>query len=139
LLLFHDRRARHTYDHRIGPDARVAAAGTKRRVFIAILFAPRGDGPVLALRGRRLDLSISVAVFGRGTLLMAVPHIVPVKTYVLVFIALLLLAGLTTGVAFIDLGAFNTPIAMAIAFVKMMLVLLVFMHLLYSAQLTRIA
>ena len=70
---------------------------------------------------------------------MAVPHIVPVKTYVLVFIALLLLAGLTTGVAFIDLGAFNTPIAMAIAFVKMMLVLLVFMHLLYSAQLTRIA
>jgi len=70
---------------------------------------------------------------------MAAPHIVPVKTYVMVFISLLLLAGLTTGVAFIDLGAFNTPIAMAIAFVKMMLVLLVFMHLLYSAQLTRIA
>jgi len=70
---------------------------------------------------------------------MAAPHIVPVKTYVMVFISLLLLAGLTTGVAFIDLGAFNTPIAMAIAFVKMMLVLLVFMHLLYSAQLPRIA
>ena len=70
---------------------------------------------------------------------MAAPHIVPVKTYVMVFISLLLLAGLTTGVAFIDLGAFNTPIAMAIAFVKMLLVLLVFMHLLYSAQLPRIA
>jgi cytochrome c oxidase subunit 4 len=69
---------------------------------------------------------------------MAAPHIVPVKTYLLVFAALLFLAGLTTAVAFVDLGPWNTPIALAIAFVKMMLVLLVFMHLLYSGKLVRV-
>jgi cytochrome c oxidase subunit 4 len=66
------------------------------------------------------------------------PHVVPVKTYLIVFAALLFLAGLTTAVAFIDLGPFNTPIALTIAFVKMMLVLLVFMHLLYSTKLVRV-
>jgi cytochrome c oxidase subunit IV len=65
-------------------------------------------------------------------------HVVPVMTYVIVFIALLFLAGLTTAVAFVDLGPWNTPIAMAIAFVKMMLVLLIFMHLLYSPKLLRV-
>jgi cytochrome c oxidase subunit IV len=65
-------------------------------------------------------------------------HVVPVKTYVMVFVALLFLAGLTTAVAFVDLGAWNTPIALAIAFVKMLLVLLVFMHLLYGAKLLRV-
>jgi cytochrome c oxidase subunit IV len=69
---------------------------------------------------------------------MASPHIVPVKTYLIVFAALLCLAGLTTAVAFVNLGPFNTPIALAIAFVKMMLVLLVFMHLPYSAKLVRV-
>jgi cytochrome c oxidase subunit 4 len=66
------------------------------------------------------------------------PHVVPVRTYVIVFAALLSLAGLTTAVAFVNLGRFNTPIALAIAFVKMMLVLLVFMHLLYSTKLVRV-
>jgi cytochrome c oxidase subunit 4 len=48
------------------------------------------------------------------------------------------LAGLTTAVAYVDLGPFNTPIALLIAFVKMILVLLVFMHLRHSAKLTRV-
>jgi cytochrome c oxidase subunit 4 len=65
-------------------------------------------------------------------------HVVPVTTYLGVFAALLFLAGLTTAVAFVDLGPWNTPIAMAIAFVKMMLVLLIFMHLLYSPKLLRV-
>ena len=65
-------------------------------------------------------------------------HIVPVKTYVFVFISLLCLALLTTAVAFVDLGWLNVVIALAIAFAKMMLVLLLFMHLLYSSQLTRV-
>lgn len=65
------------------------------------------------------------------------PHVVPVKTYVTVFAALLILAGLTTAVAFVDLGAFNTPIALAIALVKMLMVLLIFMHVLYSGKLIR--
>jgi cytochrome c oxidase subunit 4 len=69
---------------------------------------------------------------------MAESHIVPVKTYLYTFVALLFLAGLTTAVAFVDLGRFNTVIAMAIALVKMILVLLIFMHLRYSAKLVRV-
>ncbi len=70
---------------------------------------------------------------------MAAQPIVPVRTYVLVFLALLLLVVLTTGAAFIDLGPFNTVIALGIAFIKMMLVLLFFMHLLHSSKLTHVA
>lgn len=61
-----------------------------------------------------------------------------VGTYILIFVALLLLAALTTGVAYINLGAFNTVVAMAIAAIKMSLVGLFFMHLWYSRGLTRI-
>ena len=64
--------------------------------------------------------------------------IVPQKTYVMVFLSLLGLTGLTTGVAFIDLGAFNTVVALAIAFTKMLLVVLFFMGLKYSSGLMRI-
>jgi cytochrome c oxidase subunit IV len=65
-------------------------------------------------------------------------HIVPVKTYVGIFIALLMLTALTTGVAFADLGPFNTVVALTIAVVKMLLVILFFMHVKYSSGLTRI-
>ena len=64
-------------------------------------------------------------------------HIVPVKTYVGVFLVLMVLTGLTTGVAFIDLHAWNTPVALAIAVVKMVLVVLFFMHVKYSPSLTK--
>jgi cytochrome c oxidase subunit IV len=66
-------------------------------------------------------------------------HVVPVSVYVLVFLALLVGTGLTTGVAFIDLGWGNTPIALVIAFIKMSLVILFFMHVKYQPGLTRIA
>ncbi len=69
---------------------------------------------------------------------MAAPHIVPVRTYLFVFGVLLCLAGLTTAVAFVNLGPWNTVIALAIALAKMMLVLLVFMHLFYGAKLVRV-
>jgi cytochrome c oxidase subunit 4 len=69
---------------------------------------------------------------------MSQSHIVPVKTYLYTFVALLFLAGLTTAVAFVDLGRFNTVIAMGIALVKMILVLLIFMHLRSSAKLVRV-
>lgn len=65
-------------------------------------------------------------------------HIVPVKTYVGIFIALLVLTALTTGVAFVDLGPFNTVAALTIAVIKMLLVILFFMHVKYSSGLTRI-
>ena len=61
-----------------------------------------------------------------------------VRTYTLVFVALLILAALSTRIAYIDLGPFNTVAALAIAFIKMCLVGLFFMHLLYSPGLTRI-
>ncbi len=64
--------------------------------------------------------------------------IVPQKTYVLVFLALIGLTALTTGVAFIDLGAMNTVVALAIAFSKMLLVILFFMGVRHSSGLVRI-
>jgi cytochrome c oxidase subunit IV len=69
---------------------------------------------------------------------MSQQHIVPLKLYVGVFLALLALTALTTGVAFIDLGPYNTVAALVIAVVKMSLVLLFFMHLKYSNGLNRI-
>jgi cytochrome c oxidase subunit IV len=68
---------------------------------------------------------------------MSMP-VVPQKTYVMVFLALISLTILTTGVAFIDLGAFNTVVALAIAFSKMLLVLLFFMGLKYGSGLMKI-
>jgi cytochrome c oxidase subunit 4 len=41
-------------------------------------------------------------------------------------------------VAFIDLGPFNTVVALAIAFSKMLLVILFFMHLRHSSGLTKL-
>jgi cytochrome c oxidase subunit IV len=65
-------------------------------------------------------------------------HVVPVKTYILVFASLIGLTLLTTGVAFIDLGPFNTVVALAIAFSKMFLVVYFFMHLRQSGGLVRV-
>ena len=63
-------------------------------------------------------------------------HVVPVKTYVAIFVALLGLTALTTYVSFIDLGRMNTVVALAIAVIKMLLVILFFMHVKYSPRLT---
>ena len=65
-------------------------------------------------------------------------HIVSVKLYIGIFVALLCLTALTTGVAYIDLGAFNTVAALAIAVVKMLLVILFFMHVKYSGRLIQV-
>jgi cytochrome c oxidase subunit IV len=67
---------------------------------------------------------------------MSMP-VVPQKTYFMIFCALIGLTALTTGVAFMDLGPFNTIAALAIAFSKMLLVLLFFMGLKYSGNLMR--
>lgn len=66
-------------------------------------------------------------------------HLVPVPVYLLVFVSLLLLTGLTVWVATLDLGAWNwlhTPLALGIAVTKATLVALWFMHLRYSERLT---
>ena len=61
-----------------------------------------------------------------------------VGTHTMVFVALLILAALTTGIAYINLGELNTVVALAIAALKMCLVGLFFMHLWYSRGLARI-
>ena len=65
-------------------------------------------------------------------------HVVPTKVYVGIFLALLALTGLTTWVAYFDLGPMNTVVALAIAVTKMLLVILFFMHVKYSSGLTRL-
>jgi cytochrome c oxidase subunit 4 len=65
-------------------------------------------------------------------------HVVPPKAYLTVFAALVVLTAVTTSVAFLDLGPWNTAVALAIAFTKATLVVLIFMHLKYSSRLTRV-
>ena len=61
-------------------------------------------------------------------------HIVPQKTYLVIFAALLVLTLVTTEVAKIDLGKANVVVAMIIAGTKMMLVVLFFMHMKWSSH-----
>jgi len=69
---------------------------------------------------------------------MSEDHIVPVRVYVGVFAALLVLTATTTAVSAIDMGPWNTVVALGIAFLKATLVVLFFMHAKYSPPLTRI-
>lgn len=62
-------------------------------------------------------------------------HVLPLRAYLLVFAALLVLTGVTTGVAFVHLGVLNDFVAMTIAVVKALLVALFFMHLRSSSKL----
>ncbi len=66
-------------------------------------------------------------------------HIVPRRTYYLIFASLLLLTYLTVQISFFDLGALNTVAAVAIAAIKATLVVLFFMHVKYSTRLTKLA
>jgi cytochrome c oxidase subunit IV len=65
-------------------------------------------------------------------------HADSARTYTLVFLALLALTGITTAVAYVDLGHFSVVVALTIAVIKMLLVALFFMHLRHSTILTRI-
>lgn len=61
-------------------------------------------------------------------------HIVSVKTYITIWLVLLVLTGLTAGIAFVDLGPFNTVVALVIATLKALLVVLIFMHVKYASD-----
>jgi len=65
-------------------------------------------------------------------------HIVSVKSYVTVFVLLLIFTGLTVLVASFDLGRLNTIVALTIAIIKASLVVLFFMHVYYSSKLTKV-
>ena len=62
--------------------------------------------------------------------------IVPKKVYVRIWVALLALLALTWGLAQLDLGAFNIVAALSIAVLKMLLVILFFMHVRHNTRLT---
>jgi len=66
-------------------------------------------------------------------------HIVPTRVYYTIFGILLVMTYLTTQIAYLDLGAFNTVAALAIAGFKATLVVLFFMHVKYSTRLTKLA
>ena len=63
-------------------------------------------------------------------------HVVPPRVYFAVFAALIVLTATTTAVSFLDLGPWNTVVALGIAFLKATLVVLFFMHVKYSTRLT---
>jgi cytochrome c oxidase subunit 4 len=66
-------------------------------------------------------------------------HIVSPAVYVGVFLALMVLTGLTVFASTVDLGIWNTPVALLIAVTKAVLVVLFFMHVKYSSRLVSLA
>jgi cytochrome c oxidase subunit 4 len=63
-------------------------------------------------------------------------HLVAARTYYGVFAALIALTFLTVGLDFVPLGPFHSAVGLLIATVKAGLVILFFMHVLYSPKLT---
>ena len=67
---------------------------------------------------------------------MSGSHGSSLKLYFAIFVALLGLTVVTVWVATIDMGVLNTPVALAIASLKAMLVILYFMHVKGASRLT---
>jgi cytochrome c oxidase subunit 4 len=65
-------------------------------------------------------------------------HTIPVRTYFIIYLALMFLLALTIAVAFVNLGPFSVIVALAIAAVKAILILLYFMHVRFSSALTKL-
>lgn len=66
-------------------------------------------------------------------------HILPLKVYLGVAAALMVLTAITVGVSYINLGGFNVLVAIGIATIKVSLVALFFMHLLYDKKINLFA
>lgn len=62
----------------------------------------------------------------------------PARTYVLVWVALIVLLLVTLGSAYVQLGRLNSAINLAVAVVKALLVVFFFMHLRSSHSVLRI-
>jgi cytochrome c oxidase subunit 4 len=67
---------------------------------------------------------------------MSTDHVVPRRTYYIIFLLLMVCTAITVAVAFVDLGRMNSVVALTIAVFKATLVVLYFMHLRYSPKLT---
>jgi cytochrome c oxidase subunit IV len=74
----------------------------------------------------------------RSLILTDMEHIIPRRTYYLVFAALMIGTWLTVQAAYVDLGPFNAYIALTIAVIKATLVVLFFMHVRYATRLTKL-
>ena len=61
-------------------------------------------------------------------------HVMSSKLYYTIWITLLCLTVITAAVSFVDLGRFNTVVALVIATVKALLVVLFFMHVKYASE-----
>jgi caa(3)-type oxidase subunit IV len=61
-------------------------------------------------------------------------HVLPIKVYAAIFVALLVLTGVTVGVSLLELGAIAIYVAMAVAIVKAALVIGYFMHLKFDVR-----
>jgi cytochrome c oxidase subunit 4 len=70
---------------------------------------------------------------------MSAEHVVPIRIYLSIFATLLLLTGVTTAVAYVNLGPFNVVVMLLIAFFKASLVILYFMHVRFTSRLTQVA
>ncbi len=65
-------------------------------------------------------------------------HVTPIRVYLLIFAALMVLTAITVWVAFQDLGVWNDLVALIIAVTKATLVVLFFMQVYYSSRLSKI-
>jgi cytochrome c oxidase subunit 4 len=65
-------------------------------------------------------------------------HVSPVSLYIAIFLALMVMTGLTVFAAFVNLGVFNPSVAIGIAIFKATLVILFFMHVKYQSRLTKL-
>jgi cytochrome c oxidase subunit IV len=63
-------------------------------------------------------------------------HVPSIRSYIFVFVALLVGTALTVAAAEVDLGIFNNVVAMGIAGAKATIVGLFFMHLRHSTKMT---
>jgi len=61
-------------------------------------------------------------------------HISSTKMNVTIWLTLMVLTVVTAAVSFVDLGPFNTILALAIATCKALLVVLFFMHVKYASE-----
>ena len=68
----------------------------------------------------------------------ATAHVSPISLYVTIFMALMVLTGVTVAAAFVNLGQFNFLVAMVIAGFKASLVIWYFMHVKYQSSLTKL-
>ena len=65
-------------------------------------------------------------------------HVSPLKLYIGIFTALMVLTTVTVLVAYVNLGEWNKVVALGIASFKATLVVLYFMHVKYASRMTKL-